>query len=59
MNNKDIKTVEFTVCISEDVYTFYEDMAFKMKVKPEELMIFILLDTMKKYKKKNKKKYRI
>lgn len=35
MKKEEIKTVEFTVSISEDVYSFYEDLAFKMKVQPE------------------------
>jgi len=57
--NKEIKTVEFTIAVSEEIYTFYEDVAYKMKKQPEEIMGFILVDTYKRYKKKHKKKYRI
>ena len=55
----DIKTVKFTVAISEEIYDFYNDIAKKMKTGAEELMTFILVDTYKRHKKKNKKKYRI
>lgn len=57
--NKEIETVVFTIEVSEEIYSFYEDVAYKMKKLPEEIMGFILIDTYKRYKKKHKKKYKI
>lgn len=32
--NKEIKTVEFTIVVSEEIYSFYEDVAYKLKKQP-------------------------
>lgn len=57
--SEDFKSVSITLDLDYDIYKFYEEYGRKLKLSAEELIGLFIVETCKKMKKKNKKKFRI